>query len=408
MNHQINTLAQGSLKKDHFATREKKIVWIITVTIIISVVGIYGGIYVLQEISAKIEDKHAITKGVPSPDILDIFEDYLFDKNYILHFPSGKSLSFERGVDGLNDSPQGEFSPDGKYLAYTFGNARRGNDLAIYDIINGRSKNISGTHRLIKDLNWFRYRDKLYLLYNSFTTSVYDNIWLYIFNAEAFREVVSKMAWSFVDFLSAGEGIKYEIVKPGNKVVGQEVVKFEELLLFDVLMIPSKEAEKIIASRAKDAILAVKHKDMEKLSRFIHPDKGVRFSPCSYVNIKKDLVFSAEKIKYIFKDTAKYVWGDYDGTGFPIELTFKEYYKQFIYDQAFDNAKEIVYNKIIGRGNTLNNNFETYPGSIIVEYHFPGFDPKYEGMDWVSLRLAFEEKDGVWYLVGIIHDSWTI
>jgi (p)ppGpp synthase/HD superfamily hydrolase len=44
----------------------------------------------------------------------------------------------------------------------------------------------------------------------------------------------------------------------------------------------------------------------------------------------------------------------------------------------------------------------------MVEYHFSGFDPKYEGMDWRSLRLVFEEKDNIWHLVGIIHDQWTI
>jgi (p)ppGpp synthase/HD superfamily hydrolase len=29
-------------------------------------------------------------------------------------------------------------------------------------------------------------------------------------------------------------------------------------------------------------------------------------------------------------------------------------------------------------------------------------------MDWRSLRLVFEKKNDIWYLVGIIHDQWTI
>ena len=32
----------------------------------------------------------------------------------------------------------------------------------------------------------------------------------------------------------------------------------------------------------------------------------------------------------------------------------------------------------------------------------------FDGMDWKSLRLVFQEKDNIWYLVGIIHDGWTI
>lgn len=30
------------------------------------------------------------------------------------------------------------------------------------------------------------------------------------------------------------------------------------------------------------------------------------------------------------------------------------------------------------------------------------------GNDWKSLWLIFEEDGGVWYLVGIAHDEWTI
>ena len=47
-----------------------------------------------------------------------------------------------------------------------------------------------------------------------------------------------------------------------------------------------------------------------------------------------------------------------------------------------------------------------------MEAHFPGFDKKFGGMDWESLRLVFEEvaTDGgsELMLVGIVHDEWTI
>jgi hypothetical protein len=71
-------------------------------------------------------------------------------------------------------------------------------------------------------------------------------------------------------------------------------------------------------------------------------------------------------------------------------------------------AEQIGYNTVLGHGNSLNNSFEIYKDSIIVEYYFSGLDPQYEGMDWRSLRLVFEEKDDIWYIVGIIHDQWTI
>lgn len=165
---------------------------------------------------------------------------------------------------------------------------------------------------------------------------------------------------------------------------------------------------KSIESRANDAILALKNKDANKLATLVHPDKGVRFSPYAYVNIEKDLIFTSPQIHGIFADKTKYHWGQYDRSGETIELTFEEYYKRFIYDQDFANAEKVSYNRVIGRSNTTNNSFEVYSDSIIVEYHFSGFDPQYNGMDWRSLRLVFEKEDGVWYLVGISHDEWAI
>jgi hypothetical protein len=169
-----------------------------------------------------------------------------------------------------------------------------------------------------------------------------------------------------------------------------------------------EETKKIIRDRTHEAILAIKNKDTKKLSNLVHPDKGICFSPYSNVELKNNLVFPASQVLNFLQDKKVYTWGIYDGSGLAINLTSAEYYNKFIYDVDFVNAPEISYNRIIGKGSTTNNAFEVYPNTIIVEYHFSGFDPKYEGMDWRSLRLVFEEKDTVWYLIGIIHDQWTI
>jgi len=170
---------------------------------------------------------------------------------------------------------------------------------------------------------------------------------------------------------------------------------------------PALVPEEVIASRANEVILAIKNRDMETLSTFVHPTRGVRFSPYAFVQ-ESNLVFMPDQIRGILADRTKYTWGAYDGTGFPIELTFEEYYEEFIYDQDFANAEEIGYNRTIRLGNYIDNSMEFYPGAIVVEYHFPGFDPKFQGMDWESLRLVFQEEGQIWYLVGIIHDEWTI
>ena len=62
----------------------------------------------------------------------------------------------------------------------------------------------------------------------------------------------------------------------------------------------------------------------------------------------------------------------------------------------------------IGQGNSINNIAQIYPSAVTVEYHFEGFEEEYAGLDWRSLRLVFEASGGTWYLVGIVHDEWTI
>lgn len=202
--------------------------------------------------------------------------------------------------------------------------------------------------------------------------------------------------------------------QPGGQDISEESSSQvrEDTSIIETLSIkanPEKtNPQQVITDRANEAILAIKNRDMVKLSALVHPDEGIRFSPYSYVDMKNDIVIPVTRLETIFDDLMNYTWGTYAGSGEPIELNFTEYFNRFIYDQDFANAEEIEYNKIIGRGNLQNNILEAYPGSIFVEYHFPGFDPKYEGMDWKSLRLVFQEYDSTLYLIAIIHDQWTI
>ncbi|MBU7005223.1 hypothetical protein [Phosphitispora fastidiosa] len=163
--------------------------------------------------------------------------------------------------------------------------------------------------------------------------------------------------------------------------------------------------------RSREAITALKQDDMEKLADMVHPDKGIRFTPYAYVNTEKDdgnLVFTAAQVRNFPNDNEKYTWGYFDGTGEPILLTPVEYFKKFVYTADFANAEKISVNHTLGTGNALENQFEVYSEADIVEYYFSGFDEQYQGMDWQSLRLVFEEVNEKLYLVGIIHNQWTI
>lgn len=198
------------------------------------------------------------------------------------------------------------------------------------------------------------------------------------------------------------EGAKRDVYT--HAVFNEPFSRNESIIIYP----EDSSTEQSIRNKSNEVMLALKDRDMSRLAGLIHPDKGVRFSPYAYVDREKDQKFTSEQIKDIYNTEKKYLWGSYDGSGDPIELTFKEYFDKFVYNKDFALAPEIGYNRIIKQGNTIININEAYPGSIFMEYHFPGFDPQYEGIDWMSLRLVFENKDGVWYLVGIIHDQWTI
>jgi hypothetical protein len=169
---------------------------------------------------------------------------------------------------------------------------------------------------------------------------------------------------------------------------------------------PTSEQQTVL-DLAFEVIDVIKSNDTVALARYVHPQMGLRFSPYSYVK-DTDQVFSAAQVTGLQGDSTVYLWGNYDGTGEPINLTYADYYAKFVYDVDFADAPQIALNHRLGTGNSLDNSQEFYPGSMVVEFHFPGFDPQYGGMDWRSLRLIFMQDGGTWYLAGIIHDQWTI
>nr|PZN44856.1 MAG: hypothetical protein DIU70_01875 [Bacillota bacterium] len=175
------------------------------------------------------------------------------------------------------------------------------------------------------------------------------------------------------------------------------------------LPLPPDEAQRIIEDRARAAVEALRDRNWEALASLVHPTRGVRFSPYGYVRVgpEGDRVLTPAELPKAWTDKTVHLWGHYDGSGEPIRLTFAGYFERFVYDKDFAEAPQVGYNRILGRGNTLQNWWQVYPGGILVEYHFPGTDPRYQGMDWRSLRLIFVEESGTWYLVGIIHDEWT-
>lgn len=168
--------------------------------------------------------------------------------------------------------------------------------------------------------------------------------------------------------------------------------------------------DSILLAMTKEVMTAFKNKQYDSLALYVHPDEGLRFSPYSFIDTTSDQVISARVVKSWAdpKNRAKILWGTEDPTDKPIHLTIDGYVKRFVYDVDFVKPDSIRVNSFIGGGNTLNNLTEVYKNCPFVESHFPGFEKRFNGMDWRSLRLVFKQKDGKFYLIGVVHDEWTI
>lgn len=167
------------------------------------------------------------------------------------------------------------------------------------------------------------------------------------------------------------------------------------------------DQEAQLKKSAQEVVEYLRERDLKSLVSWIDPELGLRFSPYPYINIKSDLVFKPDEVPS-FKDSTVLTWGSYDGSGDAIELSFRDYFEKFVYNQDFADAPEVNVNRIQGTGNVEFNGKEVYPNASYVEFHFPGFDKKYDGQDWQSLVLVFVPSGSEWKLCAVVHGQWTI
>ena len=163
-----------------------------------------------------------------------------------------------------------------------------------------------------------------------------------------------------------------------------------------------------LLSIGEEVLKAFKNKDYARLAAIAHPD-GVRFSPYAYIDSTHDKVIDVASLQLWAdpKKRAKILWGTTDPQSENIKGTIDDYSKRFVYDVDFLTAPKKQVNNSTHAGTTLNNIDAFYPGDEYAEFYFPGFDEKYGGMDYRTLRLVFRQLNGIYRLVGVIHDEWT-
>lgn len=172
----------------------------------------------------------------------------------------------------------------------------------------------------------------------------------------------------------------------------------------------SARAQQIVGEQSRAVVRALQRNDTKTLARFVHPTRGVRFSPYVAVEPKNDRVFRASQIRYLAQHPRVWHWGTYDGSGDEINLTWNEF-RQILVPHAYlplsaGGARE-DFNRLSQNGNVPNNLLDFYPHAIFTRYYWAGQNPDYGGLDWRALFFAWRPIGKNWYLVGVANDQWT-
>lgn len=159
---------------------------------------------------------------------------------------------------------------------------------------------------------------------------------------------------------------------------------------------PPRRAEMMVTPRDEYSLTYLKEKNFNRLSlKYIHPEKGVLFLPFGLKTPGK--IFSATSLKEAMSSSEIYHWGSVEGAA--LEMDFKNYYDNYIFDVDFTDGTEPHYNEVHFSGKsglTAAQIAQRFPDCIFVEFCKSG----------KSLILVFERpSDSLdWAISAIIHN----
>lgn len=163
-------------------------------------------------------------------------------------------------------------------------------------------------------------------------------------------------------------------------------------------------SDSLLSVTGQQVLSILKNKRYDSLPFYF--SDSVHFSPYGFIGSGNQTLTGAD-FAGLLSSNKKINWGDYDPGEDSIFLSAKTYIEKFVYNANFLHAEKTAIDSFIGSGNSLNNLKEKYPGCRFIEYHFTGFDKKYEGMDWTSLRLVFTKSGNQFLLIAFVNDRWT-
>lgn len=176
----------------------------------------------------------------------------------------------------------------------------------------------------------------------------------------------------------------------------------------DTLVDLIPEVEASLDVLAKEYLSYLAKLDFASLQE-LNGNQQVLFSPYLYIDTNFAVQLSFSDVQKGFNSEKKYSWGNYDGTGDPIDLTVKKYFQRFVMDVDYLNdSVEMNIGEVPSRGNSLSNLKALFPKAEFVEFYRGPQDEEMVGMDWRSLILVFEEMNNEMILIAVVHSEWTI
>ena len=161
-----------------------------------------------------------------------------------------------------------------------------------------------------------------------------------------------------------------------------------------------------VVTTAQSVLTALKNKDYATLQT-LTSSAGLSINEEPRLDLTK-VDITKDQVSNIPANTQKYLFGYADGSGEPIEITQAEYFNKYMYNHDYLVAPEVVVNKTLGSGNSINTIATDVGTRTFVTFYFKGFNPEYGGMDWTTMYLVFDLENGKYTLRGIAKDNWTI
>lgn len=174
-----------------------------------------------------------------------------------------------------------------------------------------------------------------------------------------------------------------------------------------IIVIPeeniSAREQRDIVAFTDAAVAELRDKSFAGFASRIHPVKGILVEPYQYISTSTGVHFAQSKnFLAQMTSTSTRLWGHGDGIGSPILMSFSKFYAEWLFDHDYLAAP------VVRVFRSYSNIPEVFPDARAVLYEYPGFDSKYDGMDWSGLVLGIEEYEGEWYVVVLAHAQWMI